>query len=135
MTAPEPLANPATNEPPAAKDEPAPSDAAAVFVAGLKQNLPMPVQPGVTITAVTAEGSAALPVFNIAEPIADEDIEKLQLEMEKGFREGVCATTPFPDNIHGLSNMGITFLVNYYDLLEKNVVRFSAKPSFCSNPT
>jgi len=134
-TALEPVTNVTTIAPPTAEAQPNPSDAAAVFAASLKQNLPLPVQPGVTITAVTAEGTIVLLVFNIAEPIADEDIEKLRVDMEQSFHDGVCATEPFPDNIHGLSNVGVTFLVNYYDLLEKNVMRFSAKPNFCTNPT
>lgn len=111
------------------------SDMAAGFAASLTRNLPMPVQPGVEITAITAEGSIVLIEFNIAEPVADDDVGRLQAEMEKRFFDGVCATTPFPDNIHGLSNRGITFLVNYKDLFDKAVVNFTAEPQFCSKPT
>jgi len=131
----EPVAGESAIAPTVGEDQPSISDGAAAFAASLKQNLPMPVQPGVTITAVTAEGAVVLLVFNIAKSIADGDSERLEVNMKQNFRQGVCETEPFPDNIHGLSNLGVTFLVNYYDLLGRNVARFSAEPKFCSDPT
>lgn len=138
ISAPEPAPAPVVNQTPAAA--PAASEpsgisiAVAKFVANLNENLPMAVQPGVTITAVTSDEDVVLIQFNIADAIAKEDVDRLRTEVKQRFRESVCATPAFPDNIHGLSNQGVSFVINYTDLLEAPIFSFSAGPNFCSNP-
>jgi hypothetical protein len=132
--APTPVVNQTADASPASSAATELSIAVTKFVANLNQNLPMAVQPGVTITAVTSDETVVLIQFNIADAIAKEDVDRLQIEVKQRFRESVCATPAFPDNIHGLSNQGASFVINYTDLLEATIFSFSAGPNFCSSP-
>lgn len=109
------------------------TQAVTLFAENLKTLIPMNVQPGVIITAVTASETTVLLDFNVDEAVADEDVGILGADVEKRFRESVCSTAPLPDNMHGLTNQGATFLIHYTELLGKTVANFTIEPKFCFN--
>lgn len=110
------------------------SEMVDTFVTNLKAQLPMAVGPGITMAAVNANSNTVALGFTIAQSVTAEDAPKLQKELESRFRSNVCSTSPDPSNIHGLNERGVAFIINYVDLLGKNVAELTVKPNFCSNP-
>lgn len=104
------------------------------FVASLRSQLPMTVGPGITMAAVEADSNIIALGFTIAQAIAEEDEPKLQSELETRFRNSVCATEPDLTNIHGLNRRGVSFLINYTDLLGRNVAGLTVEPNYCASP-
>jgi hypothetical protein len=102
------------------------------FVGGLRAKLPMAVGPGITMVNVDAHGGTVALGFTIAQTVSDEDAPKLQAELETRFRGSVCATPPEPTNIRGLNELGVAFLIDYVDLLGKNVAGLTVDPNFCT---
>lgn len=104
------------------------------FVTTLQAQLPMAVGPGITMVNADSGSNTVALGFTIAQTVADEDAPKLQEELESRFKSSVCATQPDPTNIHGLNKRGVAFLINYVDLLGKNVAGLTVAPNFCSDP-
>lgn len=104
------------------------------FVTSLRTQLPMAVGPGITMASVEGGPNAIALGFTIAQSVAAEDAPKLQSELETRFRNSVCATEPDPTNIHGLNARGVSFLINYTDLLGKTVAGLTVEPNYCASP-
>jgi hypothetical protein len=102
------------------------------FVTNLEAQLPMAVGPGITMVNVDSEGAVVALGFTIAQTVSDEDMPKLQEELETRFGSSVCATAPDPTNIHGLNEQGVSFIITYVDLLGKKVAGMTVEPNFCS---
>jgi hypothetical protein len=105
------------------------------FVANLRAQLPMGVGPGITMISVDSDSTSIAIGFAIAASVADEDAPKLQDELETRFRTSVCSTPPGPENIRGLNDLGVAFIINYVDVVGKNVAGLIVEPNFCSAPT
>ena len=104
------------------------------FVTNLKAQLPMAVGPGITMVNVDSKSNVVALGFAIAQTVSEQDAPKLQKELETRFRTSVCSTPPDPSNIHGLNEHGVAFLINYVDMLGKNVAGLSVGPNYCSGP-
>lgn len=103
----------------------------AAFVDAIKEKLPMRIGIETEMLTVDQVADTISLGYVILRPVPDDEIPSLQTELGEKVRQSVCKEETTPKTMRGLSQRGVTFLINYVDLNGKSVVTIDLPPNVC----